>query len=321
MSNNNKFKPAWWLSNPHLQTTWSVFARRRIEIALRRECLELPDGDFVHLDWTVAGTGPIVLVLHGLAGSIESHYAKGILQAINHCGWRGVFMHFRGCSGTPNRLPRSYHSGETGDVQYVVEQIRQREPNTPIAAVGYSLGGNVLIKWLGETGDKNPLTAAVVISVPFELAKIADQMDRGFSRVYQWWLMRSLHEAVEQKLKTIQTILAVEDVRKLNNFWQFDEKITAPLHGFTNANDYYKKSSSRQYLHNICVPTLILHGRDDPFMTSDVIPQNDELPPGVHMEVSEKGGHLGFIAGNVPFKPIYWSEQRVVDYLRGFLEK
>src|SRR3990167_580396 len=179
--NGNQFKPAWWLPNSHLQTLWPAICRKRKKLSLQRERFELPDGDFIDLDWLKKDqSGPLVLILHGFEGSVESHYAAGILQTLNRKGWRGVFMHFRGCSGEHNRLPRGYHSGDTHDVRYVIQTIRKREPKTPIAAVGYSLGGNVLLKWLGETGEQNPLKAAIAISVPFELHKAAARIQQGF---------------------------------------------------------------------------------------------------------------------------------------------
>src|SRR6185437_406987 len=196
--NTSPFKPAWWLSNPHLQTLWPTLCRQPIKnLSLRRERFELHDGDFLDLDWSDGGTGPIILILHGFEGSIKSPYAKGMLQAIHNKKWRGVFMHFRSCSEEYNRLPRIYHSGETNDVTTVVTELKNREPSTPIAAIGFSLGGNVLLKWLGETGHANPLTAAVAISVPFELQKAANRINKGFSRVYQWHLLKSIRNKVK----------------------------------------------------------------------------------------------------------------------------
>jgi predicted alpha/beta-fold hydrolase len=187
------FKPAWWLPGPHLQTLWPTICRRPIKnIVLKRERFELPDGDFVDLDWVGNTKGPIVLILHGLEGSIHSPYAKGMLQALQQRGWRGVFMHFRGCSGEFNRLPRGYHSGDTHDVSAVITSIRNREPSVPLAAIGFSLGGNVLLKWLGELAEQNPLKAAVAVSVPFELHKTAKRVQEGFSHVYELHFMRSL---------------------------------------------------------------------------------------------------------------------------------
>jgi len=202
MNANTSFKSAWWLNNPHLQTLWPALLRQPIKnLMLTRERFELPDGDFVDLEWSGEGEKPLVLILHGLEGSIESHYAKGMILALNQQGWRAVFMHFRSCSGEPNRLPRSYHSGDTGDLDVIVRALRAREPRVPLAAIGFSLGGNVLLKWLGETGENNPLVAATAISVPFELHKTITRINQGFSRIYQKHLLRCLCVRMAQNIE------------------------------------------------------------------------------------------------------------------------
>ncbi|HEX4045921.1 MAG TPA: hydrolase [Gammaproteobacteria bacterium] len=320
MVSETQFKPAWWLGNSHLQTLWPTICRRNIKnLTLRRERLNLPDGDFIDLDWVEqAEPSPIVLILHGLEGSIESHYAKGMLKAFAQLGWRGVFMHFRGCSGEPNRLPRSYHSGETGDVNYVARLLAEREPETPLAAIGFSLGGNVLLKWLGETGAHNPLVAAVAISVPFELYKAVTRIQHGFSRVYQWYLIKSLRCRLSQKFQVSPTLFDPGLLYKVSTIYDFDTKITVPLHGFTNIEEYYSMASSRGYLRDIQVPTLILHAKDDPFMSEDIIPQPSELSPKVTLEITEKGGHVGFVGGKYPWQAEYWLEKRVPNFLEGY---
>lgn len=320
---HNQFKPAWWLRNPHLQTLWAALLRPKIKLSIRSERLELADGDFLDLAWVGGGSGPRVLILHGLNGSIGSPYARGILQAINNRGWRGVFMHFRGCSGEPNRLAQSYHSGETRDLQAVITELIHREPNSPLFAIGYSLGGNVLLKWLGEIGEsgiKNPLKAAVAVSIPFELAKTAEHLKTGFSRLYQWHLLRELSASHHRKFKDLPKLSAINDVdvTQLKTFWEFDNAITAPLHGFKNADDYYEKSSSRQYLAKIKTPTLILHARNDPFTTLNALPEVHEVSKHVSLELSEDGGHVGFVSGKYPWKPIYWLEERIMDYLESY---
>lgn len=316
----HEFKPAWWLRNPHLQTLWPVLLRRDLKtLELERERIELPDGDFIDLDWIgrSKGNAPLVLVLHGFEGSIDSHYAKGTLQKIDENGWRGVFMHFRGCSGEPNRLPRSYHSGETNDVSFIVNLLRKREKANHIAAVGYSLGGNVLLKWLGESGEDNPLKAAIAISVPFELQKAAERIQTGFSRCYQWYFLKCLRERLTHKYQYVpKAPLHPDELTDIETIFDFDNRYTAPLHGFTGVDDYYTRSSSRQYLNTIKVPTLILHAKDDPFMSEDVIPEPHELSPHVTLEVTEAGGHVGFVMGKYPWRPEYWLEKRIPDYLR-----
>jgi uncharacterized protein len=297
-----------------MQTLWPVFARRRLHVALRRERLELPDGDFVDIDWTEGDRGPVVLILHGLEGSSKSHYARGMLQALHRRGWRGAVMHHRGCSGEPNRLPRGYHSGETGDVKHVISELKHREPETPLAVVGYSLGGNVLLKWLGETGATS-IRAAVAVSVPFLLDRCAARLDRGFSRLYQWELVRRLRATIERKRRRIAMPLPVRDLSPLRTFREFDEHVTAPLHGFGGADHYYRVSSSRQYLKTIAVPTLLVQATDDPFVSADAIPQPTELAPSIQLDLHPRGGHVGFVAGPVPWHARYWLDERIPEFL------
>lgn len=316
------FRPAWWCRGPHLQTLWPYFFRRGPRPRLTRERLELPDGDFLDLDWHADGIsdGPIVLVLHGLEGSSSSHYARGLLPALARQGLRGVVMHFRGCSGEPNRLPRSYHSGETSDIAMVVETLRARHPRTPIAVVGYSLGGNALLKWLGETGETNSLACAVAVSVPFKLDECANRLTRGFARVYQWELMMRMRNSVMRKQAKVRLPIAPPPLAHLKTFWDFDEHITAPLHGFRNAGHYYEVSSARQYLKHIRVPTLIVHAKDDPFMTPATAPTSAELSPHIQLELSDGGGHVGFVGGRAPWSARYWLEARIPSFLRRHLQ-
>ena len=315
------FQPAWWCRGPHAQTLWARLLRRTPRISYWRERLELPDGDFIDLDWSENGSGPIVIILHGLEGSSASPYARGIMRAIERRGWRGVVMHFRGCSGEPNRLARSYHSGDTEDLAYFIHTLRRREPRTPLAAIGFSLGGNVLLKWLGKTGPAVPLRAAVAVSVPYVLHCAAERLNRGFSRLYQWRLMRSLCRTVIEKRRNIELPLKIQNLSTLKSFRDFDEHVTAPLHGFDGADHYYSVSSARQYLKGITVPTLLLHARDDPFMTETAIPLKNELSETVTLEVSPHGGHVGFVMGTWPWQARYWLEERIPLYLEQNLSR
>lgn len=290
------------------------------QVTLQRERFELPDGDFVDLDWVGKDkSGPIVVLLHGFEGSANSHYARGMLKKIQSEGWRGVVIHFRGCSGEHNRLLRSYHSGETGDLSCVIENLMKREPATEFVAIGYSLGGNVLLKWLGETGDKNPLKAAIAVSVPFDLDKAAKRLQRGFSRFYQWYFLRSLRRRLARKFSRVPPPMDPGYLYLVRTLREFDTYFTAPIYGFRDADEYYTTTSSRQYLRGITVPTLILHAKDDPFMTEDVIPTVSELSPAVNLEVTKAGGHVGFVSGKFPWRPVYWLEERVPLYFRQFL--
>ncbi len=321
MTPHTPFKPAWWLRNSHFQTIWPVLFRKRHKKALRliAERLELPDGDFLDLVWTGQENKPIVLLLHGLEGSIHSHYAQGLLQSVTQQGWRGVLMHFRGCSGEPNRLARKYHSGETQDLAFVVNTIQSRFPKTPMAAIGISLGGNVLLKWLGETGVNNPLVAAIAISVPYELHKTAQRIQRGFSRFYQWHLLKCLLNRTIQKFQTQACPIDLNKIKTIQTISDFDDYVTAPLHGFSGKDEYYASASCKQYLIKIRVPTLLIHAKDDPFMTTDIIPSSDDLSDCITLEVTEKGGHVGFVSGSYPWKPQYWLDSRAPEFLKRFL--
>ena len=310
------FKPAWWLPNSHAQTLWPYLFQKKLRLHLARERLELPDGDFIDLCWTDQQSDTIVMIIHGLEGSIDSHYARGIIPALYGLGWRAVFMHFRGCSGEHNRLSRGYHSGDTGDIKYLVDTLHHRYPDANLIAVGYSLGGNALLKYLGENTDRRPLKGAVAVSVPFELASGALRLETGFSRVYQRHLLKRLQGKIISKFTGRQAPLPLDRVPDLDTFMRFDDAITAPLHGFQDVHDYYTRSSSRQFLKNIRVPTLIIHAQDDPFLTPDAIPAAKELSGEISFELSKRGGHVGFISGNNPFKPAYWLEQRIPEFIQ-----
>lgn len=308
------FKPAWWLSNPHLQTLWATFFHKLPQLALAYRRLELNDGDFLDLALTRIENRPIVVILHGLEGSLDSHYVKPLIKALDEAGFGVCFMHFRGCSDEPNRLPRGYHSGETGDLQHVIEYLGNTYPQGVFAVVGFSLGGNVLLKWLGEQGKQASIQTAVAVSVPFQLADAGDRLEKSFSRIYQKHLISRCQKKYQKKFSTQPSPLTV-DVNTLNTFYDFDDQITAPLHGFKGADDYYQQCSSRQFLKRIEKPTLIIHAKDDPFMWEHSVPKEHELSDPVQLELSEYGGHVGFVTGKHPFNTQYWLDKRIVEWL------
>ena len=313
----SRFEPAWWLPGGNLQTLWPYFFRPRPRVELAHERLELPDGDFVDLCLTAHAGAPMVAVFHGLEGCVDSHYVKPLLSAIERRGWHGVFMHFRGCSGEHNRLPRSYHSGDTGDIGFLLEHLHERYPGIPIAATGYSLGGNALLKYLGEADRQGQIQAAVAVSVPFVLAEGAKRLCKGFSRVYQHRFLGLLKRKIISKFSNGDCPVDISGVMHLDDFFSFDGRVTAPLHGFTGVDDYYTRSSCRQFLKSITVPALLLHARDDPFLTSAVIPAEEELSEHVQLELAGSGGHLGFVSGNMPGYAVYWLEQRIIEFFDG----
>ncbi len=315
----SQFKPAWWLSNAHAQT---IYASMRHPIAApvnKTEKIDLPDGDFLSLAWSTADLSedsPLIVILHGLGGCVNSSYVARFMRVFNNHGWRAVLMHFRGAGKEINRLPRAYHSGDTGDLDYLVNLLNNREPHTKKAIVGVSLGGNVLLKWLGEQKAQTQIQAAVAVSVPFLLNKVASRMNEGFSRFYQSHLLKQFKIVFAQKINQLKNPPDVlKKAADCHCFWTFDDRVTAPLYGFSNVHSYYRESSSRQYLRHITLPTLIIHAEDDPFMTADVLPQEHELSESVTLEISKKGGHVGFVSGGKIWEPVYWLDQRIPAYL------
>lgn len=306
------FEPPWWLRNPHLQTLWPFLFRRPRRLPHRKQRLELDDGDFLDLAWHGPEDGPLVLMLHGLEGSVRSHYARGLLSSLGCAGYRVCLMHFRGCSDEPNRLDRGYHSGETGDLSRVMEHL-QRSAGAVHGVIGISLGGNVLLKWLAEQGTDAPVRSAMAVSVPFRLADAARRMDRGLSRLYQRHLVRHLQASYLRKYASRPSPLTVA-IDRLDNFWRFDDQVTAPLHGFAGVDDYYRRSSSRQYLHAIRIPTLIVHASDDPFMFPDTPPEPAELSASCRLLLSTHGGHVGFVGGRWPWRPDYWLDRQALAW-------
>ncbi|QIZ77843.1 hydrolase [Ferrimonas lipolytica] len=310
----NEFYPNRFWRNPHLQTIWPLVCRPRRAPRLTRQRLELADGDFLDLDWLIRPEQqqPILLLIHGLEGNADSHYIRRMLLQAQHVGQAVVVMHQRSCSGEMNRLLRSYHSGASDDIAAVVATLQQHYPQSPLWAVGYSLGGNQLAKYLGETATSSGLERAAVVSAPLELAACAKRMEAGFSRIYQRRLLKQMQQKTEQKLAMFPQFTLPQPVTSLNTFYQFDDVVTAPTNGFDDAPDYYRRASGKPYIAQIETPTLLLHALDDPFMTEAVVPE--QIAPAVTMELHPYGGHVGFIAGGWPWAPKFYLEQRLFDF-------
>ena len=281
--------------------------------------MDLDDGDFVDLDWLdLTQPTPIVVVLHGLGGDSQSHYVRGLVTELAKANLRSVVLHHRGCSGEPNRLPRSYHAGASEDIDFLLRRLKIVEPQTPLFAVGYSLGASMLLNWLQK--NQSLLVAACAVSTPFELAVGADRMEHGFSRIYQNHLVSRMKYLLRQKAKTVKLPIDTNTLHKVKTFREFDDLVTAPLHGFEDAEDYYSRCSTRQVLPSIRTPTLIIHAADDPLMTVEAIPGKEELSDAVLFELSKHGGHCGFVSGGWPTRAGYWAEQRIVEFLTSFLD-
>lgn len=315
------FKPPWWLKNRHAQTIYPAFPFAGApRIKVRSETLELPDGDVTVVDWMADGPepdsgAPILIILHGLEGSADSPYARMLLKAAADHHWRAAVLHFRDCGDYRNRLPRRYHAGETNDIRYFLESLRAGGHEGPMVAAGYSLGGNVLLKYLGENGVSTPLDAAAAVSVPLSLHDSAAALSSGFSRLYQHLLIKRMKKAVARKFDQYTAAFDWHRTMAARTFAEFDDAVTAPLHGFSGKDEYYDRCSSIGFLAGICRPTLIINAADDPFMTPAALPDPGELPEWIQIEVSNQGGHVGFIDGGLPWRPSYYLPGRIIRYL------
>jgi predicted alpha/beta-fold hydrolase len=309
-----RFRVARWASGPHAQTLIGRVLRSPEGPAFQRERLETDDGDFLDVDWgpDPAEDAPIVLVLHGLEGSSRRRYVRSVCRALLRHGVRPVAMNLRGCSGEPNRSLRFYHSGETSDPALIVRTIRDRYPRRRVGAMGFSLGGNILIKMLGERedGGEGLLDAAVAMSVPYDLAAGCEELERTrMGRFYSAYFLRSLKAKVATKRNRLAEVLHMDAVDAARTIRTFDEHVTAPLNGFAGASAYYRACSSKRFLSSVRVRTLLLHARDDPFLPAHAIPEREAR--GNEMLVwslEESGGHVGFLEGT-PWAPRFWADE------------
>lgn len=321
MTVHREYRPAWWVPGAHARTLWGKLVPRRFDVPTRLERWDTPDGDFLELvRHAVSPPAPRLLLLHGLEGSPRSHYVRGLMMEARRRGWAADLLVFRSCGTTPNRAPRFYHSGETGDLDWVVSRLIREEPDRPLLLAGVSLGGNVLLKWLGERGAATPreVIAAATISVPYDLARGARHIERGFSRVYQAYFLRSLRRKALDKHRHFPERIDARAAARARTLWEFDDAVTAPLHGFRDAADYYARSSAIGWIDRIRVPTLLLSAVDDPFLPQDVLRDVARISAGnPHLSpvFVETGGHAGFISGRVPWRPIYWGEWQATQFL------
>lgn len=327
MSSDDAFTAAWWLRNPHAQTMWGKFARRRGKFRTRSECLTAPDGDNLELHHLDADDeAPRVLLLHGLEGSTRSHYVGGIFGEARRRGWGATLMMFRGCGTAPNIARRFYHSGETSDLAYVFAALSRRWPRSSWLLAAVSLGGNVLLKWLGELGNASPnrIIAAAAVSVPFDLEAGARHISRGFARVYDHNFVRSLRRKAVAKLARYPDLFPRDAIQRVRSIYEFDDVVTAPVHGFASAHDYYARSSASGFLAEIRVPTLLLSSADDPFLPATVLDRVRTTAAGnaaLTVEFTARGGHVGFVGGRLPWRPVYFGERRVFQFFERALEQ
>jgi uncharacterized protein len=322
------YTPAWWVPGAHLRTLWGKFVRRTA-LETRSERWTTPDGDELELRRVDAppdtsSSAPRLLVLHGLEGTIRSHYLLGVLARAKRMGWSADALIFRSCNGEVTRARRLYHSGETTDLAFVVERLVRSHPGRPLVLAGFSLGGNVLLKWLGERGDDVPaeVRGAVAVSVPFDLERGSRFIERGFGRVYTKHFLRTLKAKARAKLARDPDLFDPGRLDRAATLYEFDDVVTAPVHGFRDAHDYYSRSSSLGFLAAIRRPTLLLSAYDDPFLPPAVLDEVRRIAASnacLTTEFHSRGGHVGFISGSSPFNPRYYAEERVFDFLRARL--
>jgi predicted alpha/beta-fold hydrolase len=312
------YRPAIWLPSPHGQTIGGRLLRRPQLPPLTRIRLDTPDGDFIDLDLPLAPTAdaPVVVLFHGLEGSARRGYAINTYRELYTRGIASVGVNFRSCSGESNRTARFYHSGETEDIAFVLDYVKRVHAGRRVGAVGFSLGGNALLKYLGETGERALIDAAVAVSVPYDLGAGARLLENTrMGRFYTGLFIKSLVLKAEAKAALLTDRCDLERVRNARTFYEFDDAATAPLHGFTSADDYYSRSSSAQFVDRIRRPTLMLHSADDPFVPVSAVPlKAQESNRCLTFVLTRKGGHVGFVGGS-PWRPDFWAERQAARFL------
>ncbi|CAD6544663.1 YheT family hydrolase [Paraburkholderia metrosideri] len=325
-----------WLPNRHVQTIVPSLFARRPSVSFRRERWDTPDGDFIDLDWVVHGghaeatslapgvaatrqmpapDAPLFVLFHGLEGSSASHYAASLMSAAHQYGWHGVVPHFRSCSGSLNRLPRFYHLADSAEVDWVLRRLRAAHRG-PIVAAGVSLGGNVLLRWLGEQRGEaaSVVSAAAAISTPIDVQAGGRALSQGFGLVYTRSFLKTLKRKAEQKLVQFPGLFDRNAMLASRTMYEFDNVVTAPLHGFRDTDEYWSTATTRPLLPHIEVPTLVLNARNDPFLPAESLPSRHEVSAAVELDQPEHGGHAGFMTGPFPGR-IDWLSRRVFGYL------
>ena len=306
-----------WLPGGHLQTIYANLFIRVPPVDYRRERLELADGDFLDFDWVDGQAGaPVVVLIHGLEGSADSPYARDLMAHTRARGWHGVVAHFRVCSGEDNRLPRAYFAGDSEDIERMLRHVKSRHPDVPLYAVGVSLGGNALLKWLGEAAEtaRALVEAAAGVSAPLDLTAAGNALDRGFNRlVYTARFLATLKRKALNKAQRFPGLLDAGAVAAATTFREFDTLVTARLHGFRDAEDYWLRVSSGPLLKSIAVPTLVINARNDPFLPSWALPTASDISPAVMLEQPETGGHVAFPSGPFPGN-LDWLPRRLMQH-------
>jgi uncharacterized protein len=308
------YRAPWWLPGGNLQTLYGALIGRSFAL-WNRERWDTSDGDFIDLDRLPGpAEAPLVALFHGLEGGSGSHYAGALARALVRRGWRGAVPHFRGCSGEPNRLPRAYHSGDADEVGWILRRLHSECGGAPLFAMGVSLGGNALLKWLGQDADaQNVVTAAVAVSAPVDLMAAGDALGRGFNRIYAQAFLATMKKKAEGKLERFPGLFDARAMRRARTLRAFDDVVTAPLHGFRDTDDYWTRASAKPVLGHIEVPTLLLNARNDPFLPEAALPGPHEVSQRVQCEFPDEGGHASFVGAPFPGN-LDWLPRRVLGF-------
>ena len=314
-----KYPAPLWLPGGHLQTIYPATCIAKPAVRFRRERWDAPDGDFVDVDFVDGRPGqPFVVLFHGLEGSSDSHYARALMADVAARGWSGAVPHFRGCSGEPNRAPRFYHSGDAEEIDWLIRRLRARSQGKFYAA-GVSLGGNALLRWLGESQHRADFVdAACSVSAPLDLAQGGASLSSGFNMIYTRMFLQTLKPKCVAKLRQFPGLFELDKLRAARDLYEFDNVVTAPLHGYRNTEDYWDRASAKHVLNDITVPTLVLNARNDPFLPGRHLPQR--AAASVVLDYPAHGGHVGFAAGGLPGK-LDWLPRRLIHFMEGATDK
>ena len=315
----SNYRAPWWLPGGHLQTIYARSLGKKISVAYRRERWQTPDRDFIDLDWldSSAVDDPLVVLFHGLEGCSGSHYATSLMAALARRGWRGVVPHFRGCAGEANCMPRSYHAGDSQELDWILRRLKDENPRRTIYVAAISLGANMLLKWLGEKTEAagEIVARAVAVSTPLDLQAAARQLDFGVGKLlYTRHFLQSMRPKVLDKIAAHGLSIEARAVRACKTFRAIDDLYTAPFHGFKDADEYWTSTSSKRWLRSIRVPTLLINARNDPFLPESALPKNDEVSGAVTLDFPHAGGHVGFVTGKFPGK-LDWLPRRILAFL------
>jgi uncharacterized protein len=312
-----KYAAPAWLPGGHLQTIYPAIGIARPKVLYRRERWDTPDGDFIDIDFVDGQSGrPFIVLFHGLEGSSDSHYARALMARVAALGWSGAVPHFRGCSGEPNHAPRFYHSGDAAELDWIIRRLaacRSNASHGKFYAAGVSLGGNALLRWLGESQHQAEIVdAACAISAPLDLAGGGAALSRGLNLLYTRMFLQTLKPKCLHKLKQFPGLFNREHMLQARNLYEFDNVVTAPLHGYRNTDDYWHRASAKHVLSDITVPTLVLNAKNDPFLPARHLPCSASAR--VTLDYPEEGGHVGFAVGGLPGK-IGWLPRRMLHFL------